>query len=122
MPNPTPFTIRKFSGLRSEHGFILIHVAMVRHTPELVASVIGALDACAQNDRQGFNASLSKMVKVMSKINGVMEDMWKESVPEDYLKFRTFIMGIKDQTEMFPNGVVYEGVDTSAKAFRGIQF
>jgi indoleamine 2,3-dioxygenase len=111
--------LRKFSGMRSEHGFILIHVSMVRYTPELVASVIETMDACSNKDRAAFNAGLGKMVTVMNKINAVMEEMWKESAPEDYLKFRTFIMGIKDQTEMFPNGVVYEGVDQDPKAFRG---
>jgi indoleamine 2,3-dioxygenase len=111
--------LRKFSGMRSEHGFILIHVSMVRYTPQLVGSVIEAMDACSKKDRAAFNAGLGKMVAVMNKINAVMEEMWKESAPEDYLKFRTFIMGIKDQTEMFPHGVVYEGVDQDPKAFRG---
>lgn len=38
--------------------------------------------------------------------------------PNDYLKLRTFIMGIKNQP-MFPNGVVYEGVDSQPFFFRG---
>ena len=38
-----------------------------------------------------------------------MNTMWKESLPEDYDNFRTFIMGTKNQP-MFPKGVIYEGV------------
>jgi indoleamine 2,3-dioxygenase len=38
--------------------------------------------------------------------------------PNDYLKLRTFIMGIKNQP-MFPAGVVYEGVDAEPKHYRG---
>jgi indoleamine 2,3-dioxygenase len=111
--------IRTFSGLESEHGFILIHVAMVRHTPKLVENVIEAMESCHLDHRDRFIEAMKNINNVMSKINGVMEEMWGKSAPEDYLKFRTFIMGIKDQNEMFPNGVVYEGVDDQGKAFRG---
>jgi len=34
--------------------------------------------------------------------------MWRESNPSKYLDFRTFIMGITGNVEIFPNGVVYE--------------
>jgi indoleamine 2,3-dioxygenase len=62
---------------------------------------------------------MKNLVSCMKKINAVMEDMWSKSEPRDYLKFRTFIMGIKDQTEMFPNGVIYEGVDPKPRFYRG---
>jgi indoleamine 2,3-dioxygenase len=46
-------------------------------------------------------------------------DMWKNSKPADYLSFRVFIFGITSQS-MFPNGVVYEGVnDDIPMHFRG---
>jgi indoleamine 2,3-dioxygenase len=45
----------------------------------------------------------------MKKINTVMETMWSKSLPQDYTSFRAFIMGTKGQSEMFPNGVIYEG-------------
>jgi hypothetical protein len=34
--------------------------------------------------------------------------MWTTSNPKAYLTFRTFIMGIEGNTQLFPNGVVYE--------------
>ncbi|KAJ3304224.1 hypothetical protein HDV03_002961 [Kappamyces sp. JEL0829] len=111
--------IRKFSGMKSEHGFILVHVAMVRHTGDLVKNVQGALEAAGNEDRAAFNASMAAVNKVMTKINQVMEEMWTKSLPEDYIKFRTFIMGITGQNEMFPNGVLYEGTDGSRRAYRG---
>jgi indoleamine 2,3-dioxygenase len=103
----------------SEHGFILIHVAMVRHTPRLVAAVMEILEAASEKDRSKFNHAMRKMVDVMNDINGVMEKMWTKSAPSDYLKFRTFIMGTKGQDEMFPDGVIYEGVDESPRFYRG---
>lgn len=46
--------------------------------------------------------------------------MWNESIPRNYLNFRTFIMGIKGNEEIFPNGVVYRGVyDNKPQSFRG---
>ena len=47
-----------------------------------------------------------------------MNTMWKESLPEDYDNFRTFIMGTKNQP-MFPKGVIYEGVSDEPYFLRG---
>ena len=44
--------------------------------------------------------------------------MWNQSKPRDYTSFRTFIFGIANQT-MFPNGVIYEGVSSDPRYFRG---
>jgi indoleamine 2,3-dioxygenase len=46
--------------------------------------------------------------------------MWNESIPRNYLNFRTFIMGIKGNNEIFPNGVIYQGVyNNEPQYFRG---
>jgi indoleamine 2,3-dioxygenase len=44
--------------------------------------------------------------------------MWSRSKPSDYMNFRTFIMGIKNQP-MFPKGVIYEGVTDEPQKYRG---
>lgn len=45
--------------------------------------------------------------------------MWGNSKPSEYLSFRVFIFGITSQS-MFPNGVIYEGVeDNKPLFFRG---
>jgi hypothetical protein len=36
--------------------------------------------------------------------------MWSESSPKNYLNFRTFIMGITGNDDIFPGGVLYKGV------------
>ncbi|KAJ2993513.1 hypothetical protein HDV02_002277 [Globomyces sp. JEL0801] len=111
--------IRKFSGSKSEHGFINIHVAMVRHTPALVDAVLKVMDSCHARNHPEFIKNMESLIAVMTKINGVMEEMWGKSLPEDYGKFRAFIMGTKDQEEMFPKGVIYEGVDENPRFYRG---
>ncbi|OLL25571.1 Indoleamine 2,3-dioxygenase 1 [Neolecta irregularis DAH-3] len=111
--------IRKFSGLDSEHGFILVHVAMVRYTGDQVKNTLNIIKAAERGDRKTFNQGLSGLLETLRKINYTMDTMWQYCAPADYMKFRTFIMGTKNQTEMFPNGVVYEGVSDNSTFYRG---
>lgn len=55
--------------------------------------------------------------KYLEEINSIFNNMWKESMPTKYLNFRTFIMGIKGNDEIFPNGVVYQGVNNDEPLF-----
>src|SRR5690606_23529989 len=89
--------IRQFSGIPSESGFILVHVDMVSHSKELVSGTMNALDAISNQDRFEFDKAVAKMVTTMQEINKSMETMWSRSSPSDYLKFRTFILGTKNQ-------------------------
>ncbi len=110
--------IRSFSGLPSESGFILVHVAMVGHTPKLVNAAFRVLSSVRSGNHGEFNKAMDDFKEVMMKINEVMETMWARSKHEDYQKFRTFIMGIKNQP-MFPKGVIYESVSKKPQSFRG---
>lgn len=102
--------VRSFSGEESESGFILVHVSMVAHTKDIVKYCLEILEHARNTDRNAFNNALRNYQQTMRKINMEMDTMWKRSKPEDYEKFRTFIMGIKGQP-MFPNGVHYERRD-----------
>ncbi|KAI0151157.1 indoleamine 2,3-dioxygenase family protein [Pestalotiopsis sp. NC0098] len=106
----------------SEAGFVLTHVAMVRHSGLLISGVM----KCLRNpqDRPAFNAGLADTLAALRRINGVMETMWDVSKPRSYTSFRTFIFGITSQS-MFPDGVIYEGVSddnsdgNERRSFRG---
>lgn len=102
----------------SEAGFVLVHVAMVRHSDALVAGALQVLDACNNHDREALNTGLTTVVDALKKVNHVMNNMWNKSKPGDYTSFRTFIFGIANQS-MFPNGVLYEGHDDRPMYFRG---
>jgi indoleamine 2,3-dioxygenase len=111
----------------SEAGFVLVHIDMVKNSGPLVAGTVQCLDVAARagasdgslEDRTSFNAGLDSILQAMKKINGVMETMWTKSKPMEYTSFRTFIFGITSQS-MFPDGVVYEGVnDNKPLSFRG---
>ncbi|GMK57446.1 hypothetical protein CspeluHIS016_0402800 [Cutaneotrichosporon spelunceum] len=110
--------IRAFSGHPDEYGFILVHVAMVRHSGNLTSASLRALDAAATGNRPGFDQAMKDLLATYQQINGVMETMWGRSRPEGYLAYRTFIMGTKNQP-MFPNGVMYEGVSDEPFKMRG---
>ncbi|KAJ3021503.1 hypothetical protein HKX48_008360 [Thoreauomyces humboldtii] len=110
--------IRGFSGMPSESGFILVHVAMVANTGKQTDATTKALAAAEAKDRGTFDKELVRMREALQVINLTMETMWENSAPGDYMKFRTFIMGTKNQP-MFPKGVVYEGVSDQATFYRG---
>lgn len=129
----------------SEAGFVLVHVAMVRHSGLLVSGAVDSLDGCAAGNRAAFDAGMEKVIDAAVKVNEVMNSrlpsfsrflpfgitpaiigvvlmietaMWTRSKPGSYTQFRTFIFGITSQS-MFPNGVIYEGVSDESMSFRG---
>lgn len=76
---------------------------MVAHSPKLIKYVMGALEALEKKDRVKFDQQLAGMNETYECINGEMELMWGRSLPEDYVDFRTFIMGTKNQVNIYIN-------------------
>lgn len=91
---------------------------MVSYSPHLVRYAVDALNALESRDRTRFDQSLAGLNETYESVNKEMEMMWSRSMPEDYIKFRTFIMGTKNQP-MFPDGVIYEGVSDQPIVHRG---
>ncbi len=106
----------KFSGMDDERGFIMLHVDINQHSPELVGSILDYLKA---NEEKSVNLSLSKCLSAMKKINERRQVMWQASRWKHYNDFRVFIMGIKGNDEIFGDGVIYEGVSDKPVQYRG---
>lgn len=109
-----------------ERGFTAVHVAMESHTGTMVRLVDTMLKAVDEDDRSLFNKSLESLAATVAAINADRERMWQQSKPEAYLDFRTWIMGIKGNTEgddsrgIFPReGLLFEGVDPVPRQYRG---
>ncbi|KAF2851649.1 hypothetical protein T440DRAFT_498192 [Plenodomus tracheiphilus IPT5] len=102
----------------SEAGFVLVHIAMVKESGALIKGAVEMLEGCTGEDRERFDDGLRTLVGGLTKVNAVMNTMWKRSKPSGYTSFRTFIFGITSQS-MFPNGVIYEGVSEEPMSFRG---
>ncbi|KAL9082860.1 MAG: hypothetical protein Q9165_008759 [Trypethelium subeluteriae] len=112
----------------SEAGFILTHIHMVAQTGPLIEGAVELLTTIETSRRIGQKTAsitencsngLEKMHKAMTIIETNMERMWANSLPREYMTYRTFIYGITKQS-MFPNGVIYEGQwDNKPQFFRG---
>jgi len=90
-----------FSGTSDETGFIMVHVDINQHTPNLIKAadrLFETMDAPA----------LSDVLNVLVKMNASRRKMWDASRHQHYNDFRVYIMGVKGNTLIFPNGVIYE--------------
>ena len=106
----------KFSGMDDERGFIMLHVDINQHSPQLVGSI---LDFIKSKDNSGVNQSLNNCLSSMKSINERRQIMWQASRWKHYNDFRVFIMGIKGNDEIFGNGVIYEGISEEPVKYRG---
>ena len=106
----------KFSGMDDERGFIMLHVDINQHSPQLVGSI---LDFLKSKDNYGVNQSLNNCLSSMKSINERRQIMWQASRWKHYNDFRVFIMGIKGNDEIFGDGVIYEGVSEEPVQYRG---
>ena len=108
----------KFSGQPDEVGFIMLHVDINRYSADLVGSVMQTLQALS-NGEKNVAPFLEKNWETMKQMNIRRKEMWKASRWQRYNDFRIFIMGVKGNTDLFGDGVTYEGVWDEPKAFRG---
>ena len=106
----------KFSGMDDERGFIMLHVDINQHSPQLIGSILDFINA---KDNHGVNQSLNSCLSSMKSINERRQIMWEASRWKHYNDFRVFIMGIKGNDEIFGDGVIYEGVSEEPVQYRG---
>ena len=106
----------KFSGMDDERGFIMLHVDINQHSPQLIGSILDFINA---KDNHGVNQSLDNCLSSMKNINERRQIMWEASRWKHYNDFRVFIMGIKGNDEIFGDGVIYEGVSKEPVQYRG---
>lgn len=100
-----------FSGTTDETGFIMVHVDINQHSPDLLKYC----DLLLETDEPKY---LEDILVVLNKMNDSRRKMWKASRWERYNDFRVFIMGIKGNTTIFPTGVIYEP-ETEPRYYRG---
>ena len=109
----------RFSGQPDEVGFIMLHVDINQHSPDLVGSVISTLHSIKNNEVSNSIKYLKKNYLTMRVMNQRRREMWKASRWNHYNDFRVFIMGVKGNEELFGEGVLYQGVWKEHKQFRG---
>jgi indoleamine 2,3-dioxygenase len=116
----------KFSGMLDEAGFIMVHVDINRHTNRMIETINNLIQIVYHeqyniDDLETIDKvalELNALVGVLKDMNTSRRQMWKASRSSHYNDFRVFIMGIKGNTEIFPNGVIYEP-ETEPRFYRG---
>jgi len=111
--------VRAFNGCTDEAGFVLVHVAIVTMTNRQVQATDKMFAGAAKGDREMCNQGMRDHLKVMKDMYECMSSMWHECNPKNYLNFRTFIMGIEGNDDIFPGGLLYKGVSEKKLKFRG---
>jgi indoleamine 2,3-dioxygenase len=107
----------KFSGMDDERGFIMLHVDINQYSPDMIAAVHGIL--AAKDDEESLTKPVYLLANTMNKMNDRRKLMWEASRWKHYNDFRVFIMGVKGNDDLFPNGLLYEGVWDEPRAYRG---
>jgi hypothetical protein len=102
--------IRKFTGCRDEHGFVTLHVIIVAQTHKQAQAHSMMFEGAAKKDRTLLNKGMAQHLETLEKQNYIFSKMWNVSSPSKYLNFRTFIMGVQGNDDIFPNGVLYKGL------------
>lgn len=105
-----------FIGTKDEIGFIMVHVDINQHTPDLIRYSDAILEQKKKNEDP--EANLEKLKQVLKRMNRSRQKMWKASHWEKYNDFRIFIMGIEGNKKIFPNGLVY-GDEDDPRYYRG---
>jgi len=111
--------MRQFNGCSDERGFISTHSSMVYHSYILIQAGQDAILSAAEKDTYGLARALRTHAEGLDKIYDQFREMWRVCNPKAYLQFRTFIMGPLGNSEMFPDGLTYEGVDPEPRYYRG---
>jgi len=101
-----------FTGGQDEVGFIMNHVYINEVSPKLVEGIMETIGGDHLN-------GLRKVLETIREMNERRRTMWKASNPKNYNDFRAFIMGIEGNTDIFGEGVVYEGCGEEKRKYRG---
>ena len=105
----------KFSGMPDEQGFIMLHVDINQYSPDLVKAALGLADYPTDE----INANLELFGTTLQKMNERRRLMWEASRWKHYNDFRVLIMGTKGNVDIFPEGLIYEGVWDTPHTYRG---
>jgi indoleamine 2,3-dioxygenase len=92
-----------FNGHESESGFINVHVAIDYQSGDLLAYQQDVLKNLDDRNMEGFVKALSNHANIFENMVSSLKTMWKSSDLNDYLSFRTFIMGQKGNKVCYPN-------------------
>ena len=102
---------QNFLGGMDEEWFVTLHVEIEAAAAPAIQSLIRLKQAAATSDYPMIIRSLQKIGDTLEAMTKILERMPERCDPYIYYnRVRPFMFGWKDN-EMFPEGVVYEGVE-----------
>ena len=112
-------TASTFTGTSDESWFFKVHVLVeIAATPGLKA-MVQAHKAIARKDNKALVAELQNITSSLYGMKEAMNKMFESCDPKTfYIKMRPFYAGSKG-LDAFPDGLIYEGVDSSPLQFNG---
>ncbi len=112
-------TASTFTGTNDERWFFKVHVLVEIAAATGLKAMVQAHKAIARKDNKALAEELLNMTSSLREMKDAMNKMFESCDPQTfYVKMRQFYAGSKG-LDAFPNGLVYEGVDSSPLQFNG---
>lgn len=109
----------RFTNTDDETGFIMIHVYINEVSNKLIESIFNSFEAINKDNTDDLLGSIKLCYDTISEMNFRKKQMWIASNYLKYNDFRVFIMGSQGNTEIFGDGVVYEGTGEHKRTYAG---
>lgn len=111
--------LQNFWGGADEEWFILVHIDIERRAAPAMAIMPALIEAIETKDFKKVEAAVNTVIASLKEINDSMDRMPEFCDPYIYYnRVRPFIHGWKNNPSL-PQGMIYEGVSTEAKFYRG---
>lgn len=116
----------KFTNSEDEVGLIMLHVYLNELSKDLICSIKDTVETLNTINSENINRSfieqslvkaLELNYKTMKEINNRKREIWVASNYTKYNDFKFFLL--RDNNEIFKNGIVYEGVSETPIKFNG---
>lgn len=112
-------TASTFTGTDDELWFFKVHVLVEIAAAAGLRAMVQAHKAIAKKDNGSLVPELQAIASSLVNMKDTMNKMYQGCDPKTfYLKMRPFLAGSKG-IDAFPNGLIYEGVDSSPLQYNG---
>lgn len=110
---------QNFLGGADEEWFILIHVDIEAKAIPALSAILPTIESVKVEQLDLLLEQLETITSSLLKMNKTLERMTEHCDPYIYYnRVRPYIHGWKDNPAL-PNGLIYEGVDTTPKKYKG---
>ena len=106
--------ICKFTNSKDERNYSMTQVYINEVSNELISSIYDCIQNIKNNDTLSVTKSLEKNYKILQEMNRRKKEMsWEFLFKND--EFKTFLMGSKNNVNVFKQGVLFEGINEYKK-------